>query len=195
MPRHPFTDTRERIEAAAIQLFVDKGTTGTTVRDIATAVGLSEGALYRHFPSKEQLVWQLFERNYVEFAGRLLTLAEQEATAREKLAAMIRGFCRAHDENPQLFRFLLFVQHGELEKLAADTPTPVDAVRTVISQGIAAGEIPDQDLDLATALVFGVVLQPVQFAAYGRITADMNAMSERLVAAAWAVLVTALVTA
>ena len=32
---------------------------------------MSEGALYRHFVSKEQLVWLLFERHYVEFAGRL----------------------------------------------------------------------------------------------------------------------------
>lgn len=186
MPRHAFTDTRDRIETAAIQLFVEKGITATTIRDIAGAVGLSEGALYRHFSSKEQLVWQLFERNYVEFAGRLLTLAEGESTARAKLGAMIRGFCRAHDENPQLFRFLLFVQHGELEKLAADTPTPVEAVRTVISNGIASGEIPQQDADLATALVFGTVLQPVQFAAYGRITTDITSLSDRLVAAAWA---------
>jgi AcrR family transcriptional regulator len=188
MPRHAFTNTRDRIESAAIQLFVEKGITATTIRDIARAVGLSEGALYRHFASKEQLVWQLFERNYVEFASRLLTLAEGEATARGKLAAMIRGFCRAHDENPQLFRFLLFVQHGELEKLAPDTPTPVEAVRTVISNGIASGEIPPQDADLATALVFGTVLQPVQFAAYGRLAPDLTSLSDRLVAAAWAVL-------
>jgi AcrR family transcriptional regulator len=186
MPRHPFANTRDRIESAAIQLFVEKGITATTIRDIAGAVGLSEGALYRHFSSKEQLVWQLFERNYIEFAGRLLTLAESESSARGKLAAMIRGFCAAHDGNPQLFRFLLFVQHGELEKLAAGTPTPVEAVRTVISNGIASGEIPEQDADVATALVFGTVLQPVQFAAYGRIPSDLTSMSDRLIAAAWA---------
>lgn len=186
MPRHLYTDTRKRIESAAIALFVDKGITATTIRDIAGAVGLSEGALYRHFSSKEQLVWQLFERNYVEFAGRLLTLAESESTAREKLGAMIRGFCREHDHNPQLFRFLLFVQHGELEKLGPETPTPVAAVRTVIENGIASGEIPAQDADLATALVFGVVLQPVQFVAYGRLASDMTSMSDRLIAAAWA---------
>jgi AcrR family transcriptional regulator len=190
MPRHPFTDTRDRIERAAIELFVEKGVTATTIRDIAGAVGVSEGALYRHFSSKEQLVWQLFERNYVAFAGRLLSLAEPEPTARGRLAAMIRGFCRAHDEDPLLFRFLLFVQHGELEKLAADTPTPVSAVRTVISDGIASGEIPGQDADLATALVFGVVLQPVQFAAYGRLAAEMTALSDRLIAAAWAAITT-----
>ena len=190
MPRHRFTDTRQRIEAAAIHLFVEKGVAETTIRDIARAVDISEGALYRHFISKEELVWQLFERHYVEFAGSLWSLAEGESTARGKLAAMIRGFCRAHDDNPELFRFLLFVQHGQLTKLGPDTPTPVSAVRAVMNSAIASGEIPNQPADLATALVFGVVLQPVQFAAYGRLPSDMGSMSERLIAAAWAAVTT-----
>jgi AcrR family transcriptional regulator len=190
MPRHRFTDTRQRIEAAAIHLFVEKGVAETTVRDIARAVDISEGALYRHFVSKEDLVWQLFERHYVEFAGSLLTLAESESSARAKVAAMIRGFCRAHDNNPELFRFLLFVQHGQLGRLSPETPTPVSAVRTVLNSAIASGEVPRQSVDLATALVFGVVLQPVQFAAYGTLPSDMSSMSQRLIAAAWAAVTT-----
>ena len=71
MPRHPFTNTRERIEHEAIRLFVEKGVGETAVRDIARAVEMSEGALYRHFASKEQLVWTLFERHYVAFAHQL----------------------------------------------------------------------------------------------------------------------------
>ena len=186
MPRHRFTDTRDRIEKAAIRLFVDKGVTETSVRDIARAVDLSEGALYRHFLSKEQLVWAVFERHYVAFASRLDALAQAETTAHGKLAAMIRGFCQAHDEDPTLFRFLLFVQHGQLSKLAPGTPNPVDAVRAVVERGIAAKEIPDQPPDVATALVFGIVLQPVTFAAYGRLPSTMGSMSDRLVTAAWA---------
>jgi AcrR family transcriptional regulator len=186
MPRHRFTDTRDRIEKAAIRLFVEKGVAETSVRDIARAVDISEGALYRHFVSKDELVWAVFERHYVEFAGRLDALAKAETTAHGKLAAMIRGFCEAHDENPTLFRFLLFVQHGQLSKLSPGTPTPVDGVRTVLERGMASKEIPDQPPDLATALVFGIVLQPVIFAAYGRLPSRMASMSDRLVTAAWA---------
>src|SRR4029079_15703827 len=157
----------------------------TGVRDIARTVEISEGALYRHFASKEELVWRLFEGHYVEFAVRLVTLAEHETTTRGKLGAMIRGFCHAHDENPTLFRFLLFVQHGQLSKLAPGTPTPGDAVRAVIEKGVAAKEIPAQHPHLATALVFGIVLQPVTFAAYGRLPAKMTAMRKRLLWATW----------
>jgi AcrR family transcriptional regulator len=190
MPRHRFADTRDRIERAAIQLFVEKGVDATSVRDVARAVDISEGALYRHFTSKDQLVWEVFERYYVQFAGRLEALAQAEAGARAKLAAMIRGFCQAYDEDPLLFRFLLFVQHGQLSKLAPGSPTPVDAVRAVLADGIASTEIPGQNPDLATALVFGIVLQPVTFAAYGRLSSTVTALCDRLVAASWAAVTT-----
>ncbi len=190
MPRHRFTDTRERLERAAIQLFVEKGVDATSVRDVARAVDISEGALYRHFTGKDELVWEVFERHYVQFAGRLEALARAETTARAKLAAMIRGFCHAHDEDPLLFRFLLFVQHGQLSKLAPGSPTPVDAVRAVIADAIASEEIPAQHPDLATAMVFGIVLQPVTFAAYGRLPSSLTSMCDRLIAASWAAVTT-----
>jgi AcrR family transcriptional regulator len=186
MPRHRFADTRDRIEQAAVRLFVEKGVTETTIKDIAGAVGLSEGALYRHFDSKDALVWKAFERHYMAFAATLKALADSEPTAREKVAAMIRGFCRAHDENPTLFKFLLFVQHGQLSQLEPGTLTPVEVIRGVLDKAIAAREIPAQRPDLATALVFGVVLQPVTFAAYGRLPLTLSSISERLVAASWA---------
>src|SRR5262245_39755741 len=186
MPRHRFPDTRDRIERVAMRLFVEKGVAETSVRDIARAVDISEGALYRHFESKDALTWALFERHYVEFAARLDALAQVESSAHGKLAAMIRGFCHAHDENPTLFRFLLFVQHGQLNKLAPGTPTPVDAVRAVLERCIASNEIPSQSPDLAAALVLGIVLQPVTFAAYGRLPGNMTSICDRLVTAAWA---------
>jgi hypothetical protein len=103
---------------------------------------------------------------------------------------MIRGFCRAHDDNPTLFKFLLFVQHGQLGKLDPDTPTPVDVMRDVLEKAIAAHEIPRQRPELATALVFGVVLQPVTFAAYGRLPVNLGSICDRLIAAAWAAITT-----
>jgi AcrR family transcriptional regulator len=190
MTRHRRSDTRDRIEQAAMRLFVDQGVRDTTVRDIARAVALSEGALYRHFVSKDALVWSLFERHYVNFARELHAVSSQQESPRAKVAAMIEEFCRAHDENPTRFRFLLFVQHGQLAKLAADALTPVRVVRDVLAAAIASGEIPEQDPDLATALLFGVVLEPVQFAAYGSLPGPMAALCDRLVSAAWAAVTT-----
>jgi AcrR family transcriptional regulator len=190
MPRHRFLDTRDRIERAAMELFVSKGVAETTVKDIAQAVGISEGALYRHFLGKDDLAWRVFERCYVAFAQRLQALADSETTARGRLAAMIRGFCEAHDDDATRFRFMLFVQHGQLHKLSADTPTPVTVMRDVLVEAIETGELPRQDANLATALVLGIVLQPATFAAYGRLPHAQLPNCARLVAAAWAAVTT-----
>jgi AcrR family transcriptional regulator len=55
------TPTKERILDAAIGLFAEKGYAGTSVREIARAVSLSEGALYKHFEGKEALLAAILE--------------------------------------------------------------------------------------------------------------------------------------
>ena len=103
---------------------------------------------------------------------------------------MIRGFCHAHDEDPTLFRFLLFVQHGQLSKLAPGTPTPVDAVRTVIAQRDRV----EGDSRPTSGSRHGACLR--DRAPAGHVCrlrpapSRMTSMSDRLVAAAWAAVTT-----
>ncbi|TCC46487.1 TetR family transcriptional regulator [Kribbella capetownensis] len=49
-------ETRHRIQRQAIKLFVDRGYDATTVNDVAAAAGVSAMTVYRHFPTKEDLV-------------------------------------------------------------------------------------------------------------------------------------------
>ena len=53
------TSLQCRIADAAIELFYNQGATATSVRDITAACGLTPGALYNHFSSKEQLLYVL----------------------------------------------------------------------------------------------------------------------------------------
>jgi AcrR family transcriptional regulator len=48
--------TKERIFDAAVDLFAERGYDRTSVRQIAEAVGLTESAVYRHYPSKEAIL-------------------------------------------------------------------------------------------------------------------------------------------
>ncbi|MBI5494452.1 MAG: TetR/AcrR family transcriptional regulator [Deltaproteobacteria bacterium] len=54
--------TRERILDAALDLFAEKGFYGTTMRQIGAAAGITGGALYHHFDSKEAILLTLLER-------------------------------------------------------------------------------------------------------------------------------------
>jgi AcrR family transcriptional regulator len=189
MPRR--SNAKPLIERAALRLFVEKGVDAASIRDVAAAAGVSEGALYRHFDSKDALVWSLFADNFTAFARRLDSLQAAENGTRAKLAAMIGGVLAFHDAEPLLFRFLLFVQHGQLGKVAPDMPNPIDAIRAVVRAGIAAGELPPCDLELATAMVVGLVLQPATFAAYDRIQGPLLPHAPRIAAAAWRALTAA----
>ncbi|MBS1895080.1 MAG: TetR/AcrR family transcriptional regulator [Actinobacteria bacterium] len=53
----------ELVEAAA-KLFYERGFTETTTREITNACGLTPGALYNHFSSKEELLWVIVEGAY-----------------------------------------------------------------------------------------------------------------------------------
>ncbi len=185
------TGTRARLEREAMRLFVEKGVAETSTRDVAKAAGVAEGAMYRHFTGKEDLVASLFLAHYLEFAQVLERLQADASGTQAKLDAMIREFCRFFDRDQVLFRFLLFVQHGHLAKVPRDAATPVDVIRDVIAAGMRKGEIAKANVELATAMVMGLVLQAATAIVYGRIRGRLSPHAARLSAAAWAVLTAA----
>src|SRR6266516_1708828 len=52
----PRGDTRERIQAIALELFAEQGYEKTSLREIAERLGVTKAALYYHFKSKEDIV-------------------------------------------------------------------------------------------------------------------------------------------
>src|SRR5215510_4308432 len=54
---------KERIAAAAANLFLDGGYHSTSVREIAQKAGLSVGSVFNYFTSKEEILFFLFSRN------------------------------------------------------------------------------------------------------------------------------------
>ena len=179
------TATLNRIHAEALRLFVAQGIDGTSIADIARAAGVAQGALYRHYAGKDELVFSLFRDHYIAMAEKLEALQRASAGIRAKLAAMIAEFVRFHDADPTLFRFLLVVQHAQLARLQPDSRSPVNVLRNVIAAAIRSGELPKQDAELATAFVLGVLLQPATFASYGRLPPKLAPHRELLAAAAW----------
>jgi TetR/AcrR family transcriptional regulator len=78
-PRHRFGGERtaERILDAAEQLFAERGYNGTTLRDVATRVGVRPPSLYNHFASKDALYAAVLERGI----GPLMVLLARSAAA------------------------------------------------------------------------------------------------------------------
>jgi AcrR family transcriptional regulator len=60
---------RDSILEAAIRLFSERGFQGTTTRELAAAVGVSEPVLYQHFPTKSDLYSAIIEWKIAETTG------------------------------------------------------------------------------------------------------------------------------
>lgn len=84
-------DTRERLLAAAMPAFATEGFRATTIRGLATAVGITPGAVYAHFDSKEGILSAALARAYRKFL--LDVVVPQDSTGRE---ARFEGLCRRH---------------------------------------------------------------------------------------------------
>lgn len=177
------TVAKEAIDRAALRLFAEHGVAGTSIKEIAAAAGVSQGAMYRHYTTKEEMARHLFLSNYVALTGRLEAVCAEEGSFRPRIAGLVAAFCALFDADEDLFRFLLLSQHEHLRDLTRDVRTPVDVLVDVMAQAGAVGDIPPGDPNLLAAAVMGIVLQVATFRVYGRLTGPMAALASSLTAA------------
>ena len=62
-------NTRERILEVSLELFAQSGYLGTSMSDIAKQLGITKGALYKHYRSKQEILDRIVERmNEMDYA-------------------------------------------------------------------------------------------------------------------------------
>jgi AcrR family transcriptional regulator len=183
------TGVKERVERAAIDLFASRGIDGVSVADISGAAGVSQGALYRHYRSKEELAAQLFATAYRRTGEELIAIGKQQQGFAARIEAMVAHFCALYDRDPTLFRFMLLAQHNLLPSIDGIGPAPPTAIEAAITDAISANTIPLVDIASATAAIMGIVLQTALFNIYGRITGPLVPRAPALARAAIAAVV------
>lgn len=122
--------TDQRILEAATALFSEKGYHGTSMREVAAAVGIRAGSLYNHFPGKEDLLFQIAHGVMVELleGGRAAIAAHDEPAA--KLRALVHWHVVYHAEQ----RFRARVADEQLHALGPDLRARAVGVRDEYTQ-------------------------------------------------------------
>jgi AcrR family transcriptional regulator len=138
------TPPAEAIEAAAFDLFARQGFQVTTVRDVMHACGLTQGALYNHFSSKEELLATIIRSTQAalerELGAALAGVASDPAT---QLRAFVRAYTLRHTRK----RVEAVVANREWEWLDAPRRQEIRASRRrvremlvrILEQGHATG--------------------------------------------------------
>ena len=94
MASKPIASEKTRITPAELRkvasnLFKEKGYHGTSMQDIADAVGLYKGSLYHHIPSKEHLLFLVVSSALEQTAQSLASICELDVSPLEKLKRAI----------------------------------------------------------------------------------------------------------
>jgi len=172
---------RETIKAEALRLFGERGVDAVSVQDIATACAMAKPNMYAHFRSKDDLVRELFEEGYRDYGRQMREAAAVAGPFRKRLECLVRLICRLHDEDRLRFRFILMTQHSNLARMTLGEANPIEVVIRLVSESMAAGEIPARDPVLVAAAIVGLVVQPATFLQYGRLRGPLARMADEIV--------------
>ena len=153
-------DKRRRILDAAIRVFAERGFHGTAVPLVATEAGVGTGTLYRYFPSKVELVNEVFRDAKSRLRDALLTDLEFGRAPSEVFFDMWGRMARFARKEPIAFRFLELQDHlpyldAESQAIEQSVLIPVyQAVNALKDHGIAR----DMPIEALIALVWGALV-------------------------------------
>lgn len=156
--------TRDKICAEALRLFVRFGVAGTTTRAIATACGIAEGTIYRHFSGKDALALDLFARNWQAFAAYMERAAQREQTAGGRLNAMLDWLVMAAQRQPDLFDYLFLKANNLAAEMPSDSASPLACLKREL-----ADMQPPAELELRLSLLMGALTGAVAAYREGRV--------------------------
>lgn len=109
---------RASIEAAATDVFAERGYRGASIGEIARRCGVTPPVLYDHFASKQDLYKQLLERHFADLRGIWRENLPGEAPARERVAKSVDAWFAYIEAHPFAGRMLFRDTSGDPEVAA-----------------------------------------------------------------------------
>jgi AcrR family transcriptional regulator len=155
------TETREAIETVSVKLFAKRGILATSLEEVARHAGISKGAIYWHYDSKEDLLLAVLAR--VRSAWRTIVLVgiEQAANPKDQLRIFFRNYLSLMTEHAELSLFFL-------------------RIRLETSPSIAP--IVSKFLSESAALIIGIIENGVKLHAFTR-PKDIHVLSYHIISA------------
>lgn len=154
-------DTRSNILAIALQTFVDRGYDATTLQAIREQAGISNGSLFHFFRSKEALGAALYLEGILQYQEGLLSVVRScTGDGASGIGAMVHYHLQWVESNLQLSRFLF--ERGRpdwgpdhIAAIRLANARAYDALGTWLSERMQAGQLRQQPLAVAVALLQG----------------------------------------
>lgn len=148
---------RERIIAAALQLFTQRGYFSTSVPDMARTAQVSVGSIYHHFKDKEDVARALYLGLMEELQEELARIGQDHEAVYDRCRAVMAMLFELTESNREAMDFMLYAKHRDF--LPSERPVcsskPFETMREFVQDGMARGEIRRMDVMVATSCLFG----------------------------------------
>lgn len=154
------TGTRERILRSAAALFRQRGFNGTSMQDLAEAVGITKSSLYHHFPSKQALLSEILSNTVDRVTPAVREIAESGRPACDRLrlavARHVVELIRDRDNVACFIEEGRFLAPERMSAYVAKRDRYEQYFRRIVADGIAAGEFRVADVRLASLAILGM---------------------------------------
>lgn len=149
---------RKEIFSASVHLFIEKGFTETTMREIATAAGIGKSTLYDYYQSKDEILTSYYENELRRITERAQKINQQDLSNIDKLSEIMYMHLEYLMENKDYFWKLSI----ESQRLSAESQERIqkkrhfyqDMLQTIIEEGIRSGEFGSINATLAARSIF-----------------------------------------
>ena len=150
--------TPERILEVTEDVLRRFGLTKATVVDVARALDVSHGSVYRHFPSKQSLRQAVAKRWLDRVNAPLQKVAEGSGSAPAKLERWLRTMISIKHkkvcEDPEMFATYLTLAQEACEVVKAHKDGLVDQIAQILSEGVEQGVFQVSDLKTSARALF-----------------------------------------
>ncbi|WP_263252004.1 TetR/AcrR family transcriptional regulator [Saccharopolyspora rosea] len=152
----------QRLLAVATRLFAEQGFEMTSVQQIVDAAGVTKGAMYHYFDSKDDLLYEIYARVLRVQTARMEVAADSDAPVAERLhavAADVVATTAANlDDTVIFFRSMHLLHPDKQAEVRAQRRRYHERVRRLIEEGQASGEFrSDKSAELVVDFFFGAV--------------------------------------
>ncbi|WP_116047631.1 TetR/AcrR family transcriptional regulator [Amycolatopsis palatopharyngis] len=151
-----------RLLSVSTRLFAERGFDRTSVQEIVEAAGVTKGAMYHYFDSKDDLLYEIYGRILREQTERLEKLAATEAPVGERLASAASDVVVSSIANLDDTKIFLQSMHQlnpeKQRAVRAERRRYHERFRALVEEGQRSGEFrADQPADLVVDFFFGAV--------------------------------------
>jgi AcrR family transcriptional regulator len=146
--------------AAGLAAFAEAGFHATTTREISTRAGLSPAALYVHFPSKSDLLFEICKVGHDDVLAAVEAAVADAAGPPEAIEAFVRRFGEWHAVNHTLARVIQYelrsLEPEQLKRIATVRRSFNRILRKALREGVAAGDFVVADLSGTTLTILSI---------------------------------------